>query len=69
MKKWFVSCILPEKQLGAIQFEAEEDDVKTIAEGLAPQRCAFRSYQVEEFDKNIPIGEFVDTQTLKDNGY
>jgi len=70
MPKYFVSCIIPSKQLGAIQLEAEDEaELKPIVEEMAPERCAFRAYVVDNFDEEIPIGEFVDAKTLKQNGY
>ena len=70
MKKWFVSCIIPgDRQVGAMQFEADEADVQKIAEEMAPCRGEFRAYELEVFDRGLPIGEFVDAETLNRHGY
>ncbi len=68
--KWFVSCIIPgDRQVGAMQFEAHEADINGIAEKMAPCRAEFRAFELEIFDRGIPIGEFVDAETLKRHGY
>lgn len=71
MRKWFVSCIIQgDKQIGAMQFESTEENVKSIAEDLAPCRCNFQSYELAEgFDKALPVGSFVDAATMKKLGY
>lgn len=74
MPKWFVSCIIPNvRPIGGMQFEAEDDEdtVQNIAEGLNPCEClcSYKAYQIQEFDPEIPIGEFVDSDTLKEHGY
>jgi len=70
MNKYFVSAISLDKQLGAMQFEATNDeDCKNIAEKLCPSRAIFKSYLITEFDDEIPVGKFVDAKSLKAMGY
>lgn len=69
--KYFVSCIIPgQKQVGAIQFEAEDlNEMQQIAEAKAPCRCEFKAWELQEFEGDMPIGEFVDAARLKELGY
>ncbi len=68
--KFFVSCITPERSIGVVQFEAaSEDDMKSQAEKLAPCPCEFRAYVLEEFDADLPVGEFVSAAKAKELGY
>lgn len=70
MIKYFISCAVPGRQLGAIQIEAkDQEESQTKAEALCPERAMFRSYVIEEFDKDMPIDEFVPTAKMKELGY
>lgn len=67
--KWFVSCITPKKHIGIIQLEASLDLLKPRVEALAPCRCEFKAYEVEEFDDDIPVGKFITAAEAKALGY
>ena len=68
--KYFVSCALPGKQLGLMQFEASSQaEMQETAEKLSPYKCFFRSYAIEEFDQGLPVGEFVSAAKAKELGY
>ncbi len=68
--KWFVSAIIPGvRQVGLMQFEATEAEHEKKAEKLCPVRASFRSYRLEKFDDNLPIGEFIDVTSAKKFGY
>jgi len=41
-KKFFVSCISPSKQLGAMQLECLEKEVQDKAEDLCPERAQYK---------------------------
>ena len=71
MTKYFVSAILPgHRQLGIMQFEADnEKEMITKAESMCPSRAAFRSYEVKDFEDELPIDEFVSAERLKEIGY
>ena len=70
LKKWFVSAIIPGiKQLGFMQFEATDKEYQSTAEKLCPERADFRAFEVEKFDKGVPVGEFVDAKRAKKLGY
>lgn len=68
-KKYFISCITPKKQLGAIQFEADEDDVQRKSEEMCPEPAMFRSYELVEFEDGMPVDEFVPVSKMKELGY
>ena len=69
-KKVFVSCAVPGRQIGAIQFEVESDaEMQRRAEKACPERAFFQSFEVEEFDTGMPVGEFVGADEMKRLGY
>ena len=70
MKKYFISCAIPGRKIGAMQFEAENEDVaKKKAKEMCPERAHFRAYEFSEFDKDMPVDEFVSADKLKELGY
>jgi hypothetical protein len=70
MKKYFISCVSLTKQLGAIQLETETlEEAQTKSEELCPEPANFKLYEVEEFDSEMPIGEFVSAERMKELGY
>lgn len=69
MEKYFVSCIDPDKKVGAMQFECEPDEVEEKSEKLCPQLANFRAYPVTQFDEKMPIDEFVPSSKMKELGY
>ncbi len=68
-KKYFISCITPTKQLGAMQFECTEDEVQQKSMKMCPEPAEFRAYEIPEFEENMPIDEFVPTDKMKQLGY
>lgn len=70
MKKiYFISCIQQKQQIGAMQFECEENEFQKKSEDMCPERCNFRAYGIEEFDAGMPIDEFVPMSKMKELGY
>lgn len=69
IKKYFISCIDDEKQVGAMQFEADENEYQQIAEKKCPQRAIFRAYEISEFEPDMPVNQFVSSSKMKDIGY
>jgi len=69
VKKYFISCINQTKQLGAMQFEAEEGEFQKKSEDMCPKETSFRAYIVDDFDESMPINEFVPIAKLKKLGY
>lgn len=67
-KKYFVSCITPTKQLGAMQFECEESELQEKSGDLCPEPAKFRAYEMKEFD-NFPLNTFIPASKLKELGY
>ena len=69
MPKYFVSAIQPDRQLGAMQFEAPNiEQAQAKAEDMCPETGFFRAWEVDDFD-DMPIGEFVDSVKMKELGY
>lgn len=69
MKKYFISCAVPGRKIGAIQFECEEDEFRKKAESMCPEKCNFRAYGIAEFEDGMPIDEFVSADEMKKLGY
>ncbi len=68
-KKYFISCVQPDRQLGAIQFECDESEVQDKSKAMCPEPAIFRAYEVAEFDEGIPLDEFVPADKMKELGY
>jgi hypothetical protein len=68
-KKYFISCALPGKKLGGIQLECKPEEMQAKAEELCPHKAHFRSFIVNTFDENMPVGEFVPYEKMKELGY
>ena len=69
VKKYFISCIDEEKQVGAMQLEADENEYQKVAEQLCPQRAIFRAYEIQEFESDMPVSQFVSVSKMKELGY
>ena len=67
--KYFISCINECHQLGAMQFESNVDEYQKKAETLCPEKAIFKAYVIDEFEKNMPISEFVSSSKMKELGY
>ena len=67
--KFFISCINQTTQLGAMQIECDETEVKAKSEKMCPERATFKAYGIPEWDDNMPIGEFVPMEKMKELGY
>jgi len=68
--KYFISCAIPNRKLGIIQLEADTfEDMRDRVEKLCPYRAEFKPYSLEEFEDNLPVGEFVPMAKLKLLGY
>ena len=69
MNKYFISCAVPNRKIGAIQLEAEDVlTAKIKAEKLCPEPSEFRIYELEEFD-DFPVGKFYNAKEMKKYGY
>lgn len=67
--KYFISCIIQDSQLGAMQFECESDEYQKKAEHLCPDKAIFRAYIIDKFEKNMPIDKFISASKMKELGY
>ncbi len=68
-KKYFVSCITPTEQIGVVQLEVLPKELKGKVEALAPCPCEFQSYELEEFEADLPVGEFINAAKMNELGY
>ncbi len=69
IKKYFISCALPCRKLGAIQIECEETEVQQKSKDMCPQPAYFRAYEVTDFNDKMPIDEFVPIDKMEELGY
>jgi hypothetical protein len=69
-KKYFVSCAVPGRKIGAMQFESTDQEFQAKAEAMCPERAFFKAYELSEgFDEDIPVDEFIPAAKLKELGY
>ena len=68
--KYFISCAVPNRKIGDIQMECDNlEEMKTKAEKMCPEKCFFKSYELEEFEEEMPINEFVTMSQMIELGY
>lgn len=67
-QKFFISCAVPGRRIGAMQFECEDSEqiVKEKAEKMCPERAAFQAYGISEFVKGMPVDKFVTAKEMED---
>lgn len=69
VNKYFISCVLQDRQIGAMQFESKSGEYQKKSEALCPEKAMFRAYIIKKFEENMPIDEFISASKMKELGY